>query len=64
MTKAANRLIKGKYVDNEAFYSSFIKFYRNLDYEPLWEKYSACKFIKGLYTINRTFPSDKKITWS
>ena len=63
MTEAANRLIKGEYADDEAFYSSFIKFYRNLDYETLWEKYSAYKFIKGLYTINRTLPSDKKITW-
>lgn len=43
MTEAANILIKGEYVDDEAFYSSFIKFYRNLDYEPLWEKYNACK---------------------
>ena len=63
MTEAANRLIKGEYADDEAFYSSFIKFYRNLDYEPLWEKYNGYKFIKGLYTINRTLPSDKKITW-
>lgn len=63
MTEAANKLIKGEYADDEAFYSSFIKFYRDFDYEPLWEKYNAYKFIKGLYTINRTLPSDKKITW-
>ena len=27
MTEAANRLIKGEYADDEAFYSSFIKFF-------------------------------------
>lgn len=63
MTEAANRLIKGNYTDNNEFHNAFLKFYRNLDYEPLWEKYNGYKFIKGLYDINTTLPTENKITW-
>lgn len=63
MTDSANKLIKGEYANHDEFYSSFLKFYRDFDYEILWEKYNGYKFIKGLYDINRTLPTDKKITW-
>ncbi len=62
-TDAANRLIKGNYATNEDFYSAFIQFYRNMDYEILWDKYNASKFIRGLYGINKNLPAEKKITW-
>ncbi len=62
-TDAANRLIKGCYASYDDFYSAFIQFCRNMDYEILWEKYNASKFIRGLYAINKNLPEEKKITW-
>ncbi len=62
-TDAANRLIKGNYATPDDFQSAFIQFYRHMDYEILWEKYSAVKFIRGLYAINQALPVEKKITW-
>ncbi len=62
-TDDANRLIKGNYISHYDFYSAFVQFYRNMDYEILWEKYNASKFIRGLYAINKELPAEKKITW-
>ncbi len=62
-TDDANRLIKGNYASHDEFYSAFVQFYRNMDYEILWEKYNASKFIRGLYAINKELPAEKKITW-
>ncbi len=62
-TDEANRLIKGNYASYEDFYSAFVQFYRNMDYEILWEKYNASKFILGLYATNKELPAEKKITW-
>ncbi len=62
-TEAANRLIKGSYATHDDFYAAFIQFYRNMDYEILWDKYNAAKFIRGLYAINKKLPAEKKLTW-
>ncbi len=62
-TESANLLIKGNYASYDEFYSAFVQFYRNMDYEILWEKYNASKFIRGLYAINKNLPMEKKITW-
>ncbi len=62
-TENANRLIKGSYATDDEFYSAFVRFYRNMDYEILWEKYNASKFIRGLYVINKHLTEEKKITW-
>ncbi len=62
-TENANRLIKGSYASHDDFYSAFVRFYRDMDYEILWEKYNASKFIRGLYAINKNLPEEKKITW-
>ncbi len=62
-TENANRLVKGNYATYNDFHSAFVRFYRNMDYEILWEKYNASKFIYGLYEINKTLPDAEKITW-
>lgn len=63
MTGEANNLIKDEYADDDDFYKAFLSFYREMDYENLWEKYNGYKFIRGLYDINRGLPIDRKITW-
>ncbi len=62
-TENANRLVKGNYATYNDFHSAFVQFYRNMDYEILWDKYNAGKFIRGLYEINKTLPDERKITW-
>lgn len=61
-TDAANEFIKGDYTDQESFENAFNDYYRNENYEPLWEKYNRYQFLKGLYEINRKLTGSDKIT--
>lgn len=62
MTEEANRLIKGRYASDEEFHKKFIEYYRNEDFNPLWDKSNRYMFINGLYKINSKLPRKKKIT--
>lgn len=55
MTEAANKLIKGAYADDEAFYSSFIKFYSS------WLRLSLSEaFLSGIGFIYGMLVDDKE----
>ncbi len=58
-TDDANQLIKGKYASHDEFYSAFVQFYRNMDYEILWEKYNASKFIIAVQTAIESNPKGR-----
>lgn len=61
-TEWANNVLKGNYKDNQKFEKDFIKLYRELDFNPLWDKYNMIKYLKGIYEINKNLENDKKIT--
>ncbi len=61
-TKWANNVIKGNYKDNKEFEKDFVSLYRELDFNPLWDKYNMVKYLKGIYEINKSLDNDKKIT--
>lgn len=61
-TKWTNDVVKGDYKDNKEFEKDFVKLYRELDFNPLWDKYNMIKYLKGIYEINKSLDSDKKVT--
>ncbi len=61
-TKWANKVIKGNYKDNNEFENEFVKLYRELDFNPLWDKYNMVKYLKGIYKINKELEYEKKIS--
>lgn len=58
----ANKLVKGSFVDNQEFDAEFVRLYRELDFNPLWDKYNMIKYLKGIYEINKNLEPDKKVT--
>ena len=61
-TEWANEVLKGDYEDEQKFNKEFVKLYRELDFNPLWDKYNMVKYLKGIYDINKNLENDKKIT--
>ena len=61
-TEWANKVIKGNYKDNKEFENDFIKLYRELDFNPLWDKYNMIKYLKGIYEINKELEYEEKIS--
>lgn len=61
-TKLANEVLKGDYDGEQKFNKEFVKLYRNLDFNPLWDKYNMVKYLKGIYEINKNLENEKKIT--
>ncbi len=61
-TEWANEVLKSNYENDSEFESELIKLYRELDFNPLWEKYNMYKYLKGIYAINKNLEPHKKIT--
>jgi len=61
-TEWANQVLKATYENDDEFDKELIELYRELDFNPLWEKYNMYKYLKGIYSINKQLPADKKIT--
>ena len=61
-TEWANEVIKGNFKNDKAFEKEFVKLYRELDWNVLWDKYNMVKYLKGVYNINRTLSPEKKLT--
>ena len=61
-TEWANTVLKNQYSSDDEFEKELIKLYRELDFNPLWEKYNMYKYLKGIYHINKTLAPDKKIS--
>lgn len=60
-TSEVNKLIKGKFQNNEDFMNHLYSYLRTGEvFYPLWEKYNRVQFLKGLYEINRD--NRRKIT--
>ena len=60
MTEKVNKLIKGQYVNEQAFTDSLYAYTLNEVFYPVWEKYNRLQFLHGLYEVNRQ--SKHKIT--
>ncbi|MFA8437046.1 MAG: hypothetical protein ACEPOZ_21275 [Marinifilaceae bacterium] len=61
-TGRANRILKSTYENDSLFEEKLIELYRNLDFNPLWEKYNLYKYLKGIYAINKNLRYDNRIT--
>ncbi len=61
-TEWANNVLKGTYKNESEFENELIKLYRELDWNPLWEKFNMYKYLKGIYNINRNLEPSKKIS--
>jgi hypothetical protein len=61
-TEWANKVLKEDYRNHQDFEKAFITLYRELDFNPVWEKYNMIKYLKGIYEINKVLDSNKKIT--
>lgn len=61
-TDWANQVLKAEYSSEEEFETELIKLYRELDFNPLWEKYNMYKYLKGIYRINKALNDENKIT--
>jgi len=61
-TKSANEVLKKQYSNEIEFEQELRKLYRELDFNPIWEKYNMYKYLKGIYEINKSLSVDKKIT--
>lgn len=60
MTKDVNKLLCGRYKSDKVFNDALYTYFRNEDFNPLWDKYNRIQFLRGLYEINRD--SKHKIT--
>ena len=58
----ANRVVKGEFETKQGFENELVKLYRELDFNPLWDKYNMIKYLKGIYEINKNLENDKRIT--
>lgn len=61
-TDWGNQIVKGKFKNEEAFHKEFVKLYRELDWNGLWDKYCMVKYLKGIYEINKNRSAKNKIT--
>jgi hypothetical protein len=61
-TEWANEVLKKEYKTEREFETALIELYRELDFNPIWEKYNMYKYLKGIYQINKNLPNEKKIT--
>ena len=61
-TEWANEVLKSTYENDLEFEMELIELYRELDFNPLWEKYNMYKYLKGIYSINKNLTINKKIT--
>lgn len=61
-TDRGNQLVKGNFKNQKSFDKEFVKLYRELDYEPLWDKYNMTKYLKGIFNINKERKENEKIT--
>jgi hypothetical protein len=61
-TEWANTVLKDQYSNDSEFEKELISLYRELDFNPIWDKYNMFKYLKGVYNINKTLPVEKKIT--
>lgn len=60
MTKDVNKLLCGKYKCDNEFNDALYAYFRNENFNPLWDKYNRIQFLRGLYEINRD--GEHKIT--
>lgn len=61
-TEWANQVVKGEFKNKRKFEKEFTKLYRELDYNPLWDKYNMIKYLKGIYNINKNLDPKRRIT--
>lgn len=61
-TEWANQVLKTNFENDREFEMELIKLYRELDFNPLWEKYNMYKLLKGIYKINRNLQRNNKLT--
>ena len=61
-TEWTNTVLKASYDTKAEFEKNLIRLYRELDCNPLWEKYNLYKYLKGIYNINKNLDEKKKIT--
>ncbi len=61
-TEWGNKVVKGNFKNQKTFEKEFVKLYRELDFNPLWDKYNMIKYLKGIYNINKELNENEKIT--
>ena len=61
-TEWANQVIKGEYESQNVFEEELVSLYRELDYNPIWDKYNMVKYLRGIYQINQALTEERKIT--
>lgn len=61
-TEWGYQVVKGNFKNQKAFEKEFVKLYRELDFNPLWDKYNMIKYLKGIYNINKELKENEKIT--
>jgi len=61
-TEWANSVLKGEYSNNGDFEKELIKLYREIDFNPIWDKYNMYKYLKGIYSINCKLENNEKVT--
>jgi len=61
-TEWANEVLKNDYKTEQDFEIALIKLYRELDFNPIWEKYNMYKYLYGIYLINKSLKIEDKIT--
>lgn len=61
-TEVGNIVLKGEYNSQEEFERELVLLYRELDYNALWDKYNMVKYLRGIYAINKSLPTQDRIT--
>jgi hypothetical protein len=61
-TALANEVLRKQYASSADFDRAFFTLYKDLDFNPLWDKYNIYKYFKGIYNINKSLPEERKLT--
>jgi hypothetical protein len=60
-TEWANKVLHNTYASDGDFEKELRILYRELDFNPIWEKYNFWMFLKSIYKINSNLPEEQKI---
>ena len=62
MTEQLNNILKGTYINDDAFDKELVQVIFNMDFVTLWEKTNYTKLMKDVYLINKNLPAKEKIS--
>jgi hypothetical protein len=60
-TESTNKLLQSDNLTDIEFERKLLVKYRDLDFNPIWDKYNFYKYLKGVYAINKTLSKEKKL---